>query len=244
MSKADIYTFERKVQYYQRRHGRTATRRNVISPMVRPEARPVAERLGIEICGSADEVPQSRRLPVRGLGVTCRLLASCAGSRACAGALNRWRAPTSGRIRILQPIRKGVMQRPPAGRAQRQLGVVEQAGVQALAHGAPVQLLADEDQLLPAVAIGAVEGRLDAGALCRVFRAILSGGGVLPPAGGAVAHQSARLRPAAREVMAGRQPEPALGAQQNARPVPMHGRVKALGVTMTAARRPSRLCRM
>ncbi|WP_058555140.1 PD-(D/E)XK nuclease family protein [Thiohalocapsa sp. ML1] len=56
MSKSDIYTFERKVQYYQRRHGRTATRKIVISPMVRPEARPVAERLGIEIFGSADEV--------------------------------------------------------------------------------------------------------------------------------------------------------------------------------------------
>lgn len=56
MSKADIYTFERKVDYYQRRHGRTATRKIVISPMVRPEARPVAERLGIEIFGSADQV--------------------------------------------------------------------------------------------------------------------------------------------------------------------------------------------
>jgi hypothetical protein len=56
MSKADIYVFERKVQYYQRRHGRTASRRIVISPMVRPEARPVAERLGIEVFGSADEV--------------------------------------------------------------------------------------------------------------------------------------------------------------------------------------------
>ncbi|WP_295882821.1 DUF3782 domain-containing protein [uncultured Thiohalocapsa sp.] len=59
MSKADIYTFERKVQYYQRRHGRTASRKIVISPMVRPEARPVAERLGIEVFGSADEVPVS-----------------------------------------------------------------------------------------------------------------------------------------------------------------------------------------
>jgi hypothetical protein len=56
MSKADIYTFERKVDYYQRRHGRIATRKIVISPMVRPEARPVAERLEIEIFGSADDV--------------------------------------------------------------------------------------------------------------------------------------------------------------------------------------------
>ena len=44
------------MQYYQRRHGRTATRKLVISPMVRPEARPVAERLGIEVFGCADGV--------------------------------------------------------------------------------------------------------------------------------------------------------------------------------------------
>ena len=55
MSKSDIYTFERKVQYYQRRHGRTPSRKLVISPMVRPEARPVAERLGIEVFGYAED---------------------------------------------------------------------------------------------------------------------------------------------------------------------------------------------
>ena len=55
MSKSDIYTFERKVQYYQRRHGRTVSRKLVISPMVRPEARPVAERLGIEVFGYAED---------------------------------------------------------------------------------------------------------------------------------------------------------------------------------------------
>lgn len=57
MSKSDIYTFDRKVAYYQRRHGREVNRKLVISPMVRPEARPVAERLGIEVFGSADDVP-------------------------------------------------------------------------------------------------------------------------------------------------------------------------------------------
>ena len=56
MSKSDIYTFERKVQYYQRRHGRTVTRKLVIPPMVRPEARPVAERLVFEVFGCADGV--------------------------------------------------------------------------------------------------------------------------------------------------------------------------------------------
>jgi hypothetical protein len=56
MSKSDIYTFDRKVQYYQRRHGREVSRKLVISPMVRPEARPVAERLGIEVFGYAEDV--------------------------------------------------------------------------------------------------------------------------------------------------------------------------------------------
>jgi hypothetical protein len=45
------------VEYYQRRHGREVSRKIVISPMVRPEARPVAERLGIEVFGYAEDVP-------------------------------------------------------------------------------------------------------------------------------------------------------------------------------------------
>ncbi len=56
MSKSDIYTFARKADYYQRRHGREVSRKIVISPMVRPEARPVAERLGIEVFGYAEDV--------------------------------------------------------------------------------------------------------------------------------------------------------------------------------------------
>jgi len=56
MSKSDIYTFDRKAAYYQRRHGREVSRKLVISPMVRPEARPVAERLGIEVFGYAEDV--------------------------------------------------------------------------------------------------------------------------------------------------------------------------------------------
>lgn len=56
MSKSDIYTFARKAEYYQRRHGREVSRKIVISPMVRPEARPVAERLGIEVFGYAEDV--------------------------------------------------------------------------------------------------------------------------------------------------------------------------------------------
>jgi hypothetical protein len=49
MSKSDMYTFGRKVQYYERRHQRPVRRKLVISPMVHPTARPVAEQLGIEV---------------------------------------------------------------------------------------------------------------------------------------------------------------------------------------------------
>ena len=49
MSKSDMYTFDRKVQYYERRHQRPVRRKLVISPMVHPTARPVAEQLGIEV---------------------------------------------------------------------------------------------------------------------------------------------------------------------------------------------------
>ncbi|MGC8951770.1 PD-(D/E)XK nuclease family protein [Chloroflexus sp.] len=49
MSKADMYLFERKARWYQQRHGRTAQQLIVISPMVDPAARKVAERLGIVV---------------------------------------------------------------------------------------------------------------------------------------------------------------------------------------------------
>ena len=49
MSKSDMYTFDRKVQYYERGHRRPVQRKLVISPMVHPTARPVAEHLGIEV---------------------------------------------------------------------------------------------------------------------------------------------------------------------------------------------------
>jgi len=39
VSKADLYVFERKVRFYERRHGRKAQRRIVISPMIDPRAR-------------------------------------------------------------------------------------------------------------------------------------------------------------------------------------------------------------
>ncbi|RMD81785.1 MAG: DUF3782 domain-containing protein [Chloroflexi bacterium] len=49
MSRADMYLFERQVRWYQQRHGRTVQQLIVISPMVDPAARKVAERLGIVV---------------------------------------------------------------------------------------------------------------------------------------------------------------------------------------------------
>jgi len=56
MSKADLYTFERKAVFYEKRHGRKVTRKLVISPMVDDQARQAAERLGIEVYAHADDV--------------------------------------------------------------------------------------------------------------------------------------------------------------------------------------------
>ncbi len=54
MSKADMYLFERKARFYEKRHGQKASRLIVISPMVDEKARKVAERLGIEVYSFAD----------------------------------------------------------------------------------------------------------------------------------------------------------------------------------------------
>ncbi len=48
IDKAGMYSFERKARFYERRHQRQASRLIVISPMIDPRARPVAEKLGIE----------------------------------------------------------------------------------------------------------------------------------------------------------------------------------------------------
>lgn len=55
MSKADMYIFERKVAFYEQRHGRPVARKLVISPMVEEGARQVAERLMIEVYSHAEE---------------------------------------------------------------------------------------------------------------------------------------------------------------------------------------------
>ncbi len=54
MSKADMYTFERKARFYEKRHERKADRLMVISPMVSPQAQVVAQKLGIEVYTHAE----------------------------------------------------------------------------------------------------------------------------------------------------------------------------------------------
>ena len=56
MSRADMYAFGRKVEFYQKRHQRQADRVLVISPMVDDLARRVAQKLGIQVYSYAEEV--------------------------------------------------------------------------------------------------------------------------------------------------------------------------------------------
>ena len=56
MSKADVYTFERRVRFYEGKHGRQVSRALVISPMVARRARAVAGKLGIEVYSYAEDV--------------------------------------------------------------------------------------------------------------------------------------------------------------------------------------------
>ncbi|MEA5535635.1 PD-(D/E)XK nuclease family protein [Crocosphaera sp. XPORK-15E] len=60
MSKSDIYTFSRKVEFYQQKYQRSVNRKIVISPMIDPRALPVAESLGIEVYSYADDVSVNR----------------------------------------------------------------------------------------------------------------------------------------------------------------------------------------
>ncbi len=56
MSRSDMYTFDRKVEFYEQGHQQKATRKLVISPMVDEYAQRVAEKLGIEVYSYAEAV--------------------------------------------------------------------------------------------------------------------------------------------------------------------------------------------
>ncbi len=56
MSRSDMYTFGRKVEFYEREHERKASRKMVISPMVDEYAQRVAEKLDIEVYSYAENI--------------------------------------------------------------------------------------------------------------------------------------------------------------------------------------------
>jgi len=56
ISKSEIYTFWRKKDFYENRHGRKANRVIVISPMIDDSARAVAKDLNLEIYGYTEDV--------------------------------------------------------------------------------------------------------------------------------------------------------------------------------------------
>jgi hypothetical protein len=56
ISKSEMYIFEKKVRYYENRHQRRADKMIVISPMIAPNAIPVAEKLGITLYTAAEDV--------------------------------------------------------------------------------------------------------------------------------------------------------------------------------------------
>lgn len=57
ISKGDMYLFHKKVQFYEKRHNRTAKHLIAISPMVDEKARKIARELGIKVYSYADEIP-------------------------------------------------------------------------------------------------------------------------------------------------------------------------------------------
>ena len=56
ISREEIYALQRKVEFYERKKGIKVTRKAVISPFVDPRARPIAERLNIEVYTSGYDV--------------------------------------------------------------------------------------------------------------------------------------------------------------------------------------------
>lgn len=57
VDKPAMYTFERKVRFYEKRHQRKANRMIVISPMIEERARRVGKKLGIEMYADSLNAP-------------------------------------------------------------------------------------------------------------------------------------------------------------------------------------------
>ena len=58
MSRSDVYAFERKVRFYEKRQNRQANRLLIISPMVDEKAEQVAKKLGIEVYSDSMDVEE------------------------------------------------------------------------------------------------------------------------------------------------------------------------------------------
>jgi hypothetical protein len=56
ISKPDVFIFLKKVEFYQKRHNRQVNRKIIISPMVDLRAKPLAEKLNIEIYSDASDI--------------------------------------------------------------------------------------------------------------------------------------------------------------------------------------------
>ena len=58
MSKSDMYIFERKVRFYEKKHRKQAAKMIVISPMIDKRALPVSKKLGIEVYSYANMIEE------------------------------------------------------------------------------------------------------------------------------------------------------------------------------------------
>jgi hypothetical protein len=56
VNKSDMYTFERKVRFYEQKRAKSVSRMLIISPFVDKHAMPIADKLGIEVYSYADDV--------------------------------------------------------------------------------------------------------------------------------------------------------------------------------------------
>jgi hypothetical protein len=56
MSGSDMFVFERKARFYEKKHDRKAAEIIVISPMVDPKAQAMADEYGIKVYSHARDV--------------------------------------------------------------------------------------------------------------------------------------------------------------------------------------------
>ena len=61
MSKSDVYTFQRKIEFYEKIHDVEVSRKIILSPVIDYRAVPAAQRLGMEMYSSSSEFRESSR---------------------------------------------------------------------------------------------------------------------------------------------------------------------------------------